>query len=80
MTGGGSYFTINAGTGQITQTSAAVGTYTLLITLKDANGTGASSAVTTQQVTVSSTAVGFAFQAGQADGNEGQLCVLLAEQ
>ena len=74
MTGGGSYFTINAGTGQITQTSAIVGTYNLLITLKDANGTGASSAVTTQQVVVSSTAVGFAFQAGQNDGSIAQVC------
>ena len=74
MTGGGSYFTINAGTGQITQTSAIVGTYNLLITLKDANGTGASSAVTTQQVVVSSTAVGFGFQAGQADGSIAQVC------
>ena len=74
MTGGGAYFTINSSTGQITQTSAAAGTYNLLITLKDANGTGASSATTTQQVVVSSTAVGFAFTAGQADGNINQVC------
>ena len=74
MTGGGLYFTINAGTGQITQAPAPVGFYTLLITLKDANGTGASSAVTTQQVNVSSTAVGFAFVAGQADGNQAAVC------
>ena len=74
MTGGGGYFTINASTGQITQIPAPIGTYTLLITLKDANGTGASSAVTTQQVGVSSTAVGFAFVAGQADGSPITVC------
>jgi len=74
MTGGGVYFTINSSTGEITQTSAAVGTYNLIITLKDANGTGLSSVAVTQQVVVSSTAVGFAFVAGQADGNIAQVC------
>jgi len=74
MTGGGTYFTINSSTGEITQTSAAVGTYNLIVTLKDANGTGASSAPATQQVVVSSTAVGFPFVAGQADGNITQVC------
>ena len=74
MTGGGTYFTINSSTGEITQTSAAVGTYNLIVTLKDANGTGASSVPATQQVVVSSTAVGFAFVAGQADGNITQVC------
>ena len=74
MTGGGVYFTINSSTGEITQTSAAVGTYNLIITLKDANGTGLSSVPVTQQVVVSSTAVGFAFVAGQADGNVTQVC------
>jgi hypothetical protein len=74
MTGGGTYFTINSSTGEITQTSAAVGTYNLIVTLKDANGTGASSVPATQQVVVSSTAIGFAFVAGQPDGNVGQVC------
>ena len=74
MTGGGTYFTINSSTGEITQTSAAVGTYNLIVTLKDANGTGASSVPATQQVVVSSTAVGFAFVAGQADNNIAQVC------
>jgi hypothetical protein len=69
MTGGGTYFTINSSTGEITQTSAAAGTYSLIVTLKDANGTGASSAPATQQVVVSSTAVGFAFSAGDQQGN-----------
>ena len=74
MTGGGVYFTINSSTGAITQTSAAIGTYNLIITLKDANGTGLSSVPVTQQVVVSSTAVGFPFVAGQADGNITQVC------
>jgi len=74
MTGGGVYFTINSSTGAITQTSAAIGTYNLIITLKDANGTGLSSVPVTQQVVVSSTAVGFPFVAGQADGNIAQVC------
>jgi len=74
MTGGGVYFTINSSTGAITQTSAAIGTYNLIITLKDANGTGLSSVPVTQQVVVSSTAVGFPFVAGQADGNINQVC------
>ena len=74
MTGGGVYFTINSSTGEITQTSAAIGTYNLIVTLKDANGTGLSSVPATQQVVVSSTAVGFSFAAGQADGNIAQVC------
>ena len=74
MTGGDVYFTINSSTGQITQNSASIGTYNLIIILKDANGTGLSSVPVTQQVVVSSTAVGFAFTAGQADGNVIQVC------
>ena len=76
MTGGGVYFTINSSTGAITQTSAAIGTYNLIITLKDANGTGLSSLPVTQQVVVSSTAVGFPFSASPTLGNITIACPL----
>ena len=69
MTGGGGYFTINSGNGEITQASGtAAGTYDLIVTLTDANGTGASSATVTQQVVVATLDVGFQFSAGAKQG------------
>ena len=69
MTGGGGYFTINSGNGEITQASGtAAGTYDLIVTLTDANGTGASSATVTQQVVVATLDVGFQFLAGAKQG------------
>ena len=69
MTGGGGYFTINSGNGEITQASGtAAGTYNLIVTLTDANGTGASSATVTQQVVVATLDVGFQFLAGAKQG------------
>jgi hypothetical protein len=60
MTGGGGYFTINSGDGKITQTNVPAGSYTLVITLKDANGFGTSVSAN-QQVSVTSTQVGYFF-------------------
>ena len=69
MTGGGGYFTINSGNGEITQASGtAAGTYDLIVTLTDANGTGASSATVTQRVVVATLDVGFQFFAGAKQG------------
>ena len=69
MTGGGGYFTINSGNGEITQASGTTaGTYDLIVTLTDANGTGASSATVTQQVVVATLDVGFQFSAGAKQG------------
>ena len=69
MTGGGGYFTINSGNGEITQASGTTaGTYDLIVTLTDANGTGASSATVTQRVVVATLDVGFQFLAGAKQG------------
>ena len=69
MTGGGGYFTINSGNGEITQASGTTaGTYDLIVTLTDANGTGASSTTVTQQVVVATLDVGFQFSAGAKQG------------
>ena len=70
MTGGGVYFTINSSNGDITQASGtAAGTYDLIVTITDANGTGASSATVTQRVIVATLDVGFQFSAGAKQGN-----------
>ena len=58
-------FSINASTGQLTQTSANAGTYNLTIRVTDANnGTGAAFAEANQKVVVSSTQVGYFFYGG----------------
>ena len=72
MTGGSGYFSINPANGQITQTNAPASTYVLSITVTDANGTGLASSISNQQVVVSTPAeasVGFAFFAGDTQGN-----------
>ena len=69
MTGGGGYFTINSGNGDITQASGTTaGTYDLIVTITDANGTGTPSTTVTQQVIVATLDVGFQFSAGAKQG------------
>ena len=77
ITGGNTagYFSINANTGQLTQTSASANTYNLTIRLTDANnGTGAEFAEANQQVIVSSTVIGFPFLVGDRQNNITYAC------
>jgi hypothetical protein len=77
MTGDGGYFSINSGNGEITQLiNTPINTYSLIITLTDANGTGLASTAATQQVVVSSTAIGFEFSASEWLGNITRVCPL----
>ena len=70
------FFAININTGVITQLSQPSATvHNLTIRLTDANTTTGSLFIeANQQITVSSSVVGFPFSAGQADGNQAQVC------
>ena len=72
------FFAININTGVITQLSQPSATvHNLTIRLTDANTTTGSLFIeANQQITVSSSVVGFPFSAGQADGNIAQVCPL----
>tara|TARA_R110002124_G_scaffold106541_1_gene258648 strand:+ start:689 stop:4375 length:3687 start_codon:yes stop_codon:yes gene_type:complete len=69
------YFSLGLTTGVLTQTSASAVVHNLTIRLTDANAsTGSLFIEANQQITVSSSVVGFPFSAGQADGNIAQVC------
>ena len=75
------YFSIDSSTGAITQSPASVAAYNLTIRLTDANGAiGTLFDEEIQQVIVSSTAIGFAFYAGDTQGNVSQVCPVDSSQ